>query len=88
PDTEADAYGAAASLVSKLYLQRLEALGRQTEGEATARPDTRVLREVQLAAVRAERKSVFLMRRQKSIGAITARRLVRELDLLEAHYEI
>jgi CPA1 family monovalent cation:H+ antiporter len=44
--------------------------------------------EVRLAAIRAERDSIFLMRRQHTITATVARRLVRELDLLEAHYEI
>ena len=58
------------------------------DGVATGPPDSRGLREMQLAAVRAERKSIFTMRRQKSIGAVAARRLVRERDLLEAHYEI
>ncbi len=48
---------------------------------------SRVLQEMQLAAVRAERQSIFALRRQKAINATDARRLVRELDLLEAHYE-
>lgn len=87
PDSEAEIYAAAATLVSRQYLHRLQSLSRQTDGALAVRPDTRVLREVQLAAVRAERKSIFLMRRQQTISATMARRLVRELDLLEAHYE-
>jgi monovalent cation/hydrogen antiporter len=88
PDNDAGTYQAAAALVSRRYLQRLETLGSTKQGEPGVTPDTRILREVQLAAVRAERKSVFLTRQQKSIGATAARRLVRELDLLEAHYEL
>ncbi|WP_088917587.1 hypothetical protein [Granulosicoccus antarcticus] len=33
----------------------------------------------------AERRSIFLMRRQKTAGSVLARRLVRELDPLEVH---
>lgn len=87
PDSESDIYGAAAAMVSGDYLQRLDSLSHQSGDEPAIRPDARVLREVRLAAVRAERKSIFQQRRQHAIGATVARRLVRELDLLEAHYE-
>ncbi|MEO8245031.1 MAG: Na+/H+ antiporter [bacterium] len=86
-DDKAEVYSTAAAMASRRYLQRIETLDSQTEGEASAQTDDRVLRELQLAAVRAERKSIFAMRRKQTISAAVARRLVRELDLLEAHLE-
>jgi CPA1 family monovalent cation:H+ antiporter len=87
PDVDAQVYADASALISADYVRRLETLGRQTEGQPSAQPDRRVLRELQLAAVRAERVSIFQMRRKQDISAALARQLVRELDLLEAHYE-
>jgi CPA1 family monovalent cation:H+ antiporter len=87
PDKESESYGHAAALVSRQYLHRLDTIGHHSGGEPAVHPHTRARRELQLAAVRAERRSVFLMRRKKAIGATLARRLVRELDLLEAHFE-
>lgn len=87
PDREAELYVAAAAQVSQPYLQRLEVYDESGADPTGAFPKARVLREVQLAAVRAERKSVVQSRRQRLISATVARRMVRELDLLEAHYE-
>lgn len=86
-DKKSEIYAAAAARISRQYLQRLEVISRQSDGQPAVHPETRILQELHLAAVRAERGSVFLMRRQKQIGAAMARKLVRELDLLEAHYE-
>jgi Na+/H+ antiporter len=88
PDIQANTYAAAAALVSKTYAQRLALFQPQNSEVRSTQPDAIVLQELQLAAVRAERKSIFLSRRQKSISAAVARRLVRELDLLEAHFEV
>lgn len=87
PDAEAELYIAAAAEVAQPYLLRLESYEAAPADLAGAEARTRVLREVQLAAVRAERKSVVQSRRQRLISATVARRMVRELDLLEAHYE-
>jgi CPA1 family monovalent cation:H+ antiporter len=86
PDAQAGCFAAATTQVSRRYLQRLDALG-QPGVAPMVHPGTQVLLCLQLAAVRAERKSVLLMRRQRTIGATTARKMVRELDLLEAHFE-
>jgi CPA1 family monovalent cation:H+ antiporter len=88
PTGEANAYTTATALVSRQYLQRLETFGVRDGEEPAVHPDAKVMLEVRLAAIRAERDSIFLMRRQHTITATVARRLVRELDLLEAHYEI
>ncbi|MEO8244577.1 MAG: Na+/H+ antiporter [bacterium] len=87
PDERTGLYEAAAARVSSQYLQRLDALGQRTAGATEVKSDASVLRELQIAAVRAERRCVFQLRRQQTIGADDARQLVRELDLLEAHYE-
>ncbi|WP_138936667.1 Na+/H+ antiporter [Roseovarius arcticus] len=88
PDSEAETYVAAAAQVSRRYLQRLETIGQQSEEDPVKLSNNQILQEIQLAAVRAERQAVFKMRRKKTVGAVMARRMVRELDLLEAHYEI
>lgn len=84
PAGAADAYGTAAALASRRYLDRLGTLGQPPGGAGL---DPRILRELRLAAVRAERKSIFQARRRNAIGALATRRLVRELDLLEAYFE-
>jgi CPA1 family monovalent cation:H+ antiporter len=87
PDREAELYTAAAAQAAQPYLQRLEAYDEHKDDTSGTYPKARVLRELQLAAVRAERRSVVQSRRQRAISATVARRMVRELDLLEAHYE-
>ncbi len=42
---------------------------------------------MRLSAVKAERATIFRMLRSQEIGSETAKKLVRELDLLEARYE-
>ena len=48
---------------------------------------TRIERELQLAALRSERSAIFRMMRKREIGSESARALIRERDLLEAHLE-
>lgn len=86
-EAEAALYAAAATLIADTYRHRIEKLAVTTDpGEKILRSDT-IERQVQLAALKAERLAIFRQRGRREIGSETAGRLVRELDLLEAHLE-
>jgi monovalent cation/hydrogen antiporter len=71
-----------------LYRARIEARSREGEAATLARKDEDVERRMRMAAVKAERIVIFRMLRSQQIGSETAAKLVRELDLLEARYEV
>lgn len=83
---DADLYVAAGSRLMELYRQRIES--RRSEGEAAAavQRNEQIERELRLAALRAERTEVFRKLRKRELGSDTARKLIRELDLLETRY--
>lgn len=85
--TDADVYIVAASLILDLYRDRIEARSREGEAATLTRQSETIERTMRIAAVRAERTAIFHMLRTRQIGSSTARKLVRELDLLEARYE-
>ena len=77
-------YSDAASNVLAMYQNRLE--GRRSTAERTS-AGWRVAdaeRRLRLAGLKAEREEIFRQARSRQIDDQTARRLVRELDLLEA----
>jgi CPA1 family monovalent cation:H+ antiporter len=82
----ADVYVAAGSRIMELYRQRIENRTKEGEEAALARLSEKVERDLRLAAVRAERAVIFRRRRNRMIDAETARKLIRELDLVEARY--
>jgi CPA1 family monovalent cation:H+ antiporter len=82
----ADLYVAAASRIMNLYRQRIETRTKVGEEALLARRNELIERKLRLAAIRAERSEIFRRRRQRVIGAETARKLVRELDLMETRY--
>ncbi len=82
----ADVYVAAGSRIMELYRQRIENRTKEGEEAALARLSEKVERDLRLAAVRAERAEIFRRRRNRMIDAETARKLIRELDLVEARY--
>jgi CPA1 family monovalent cation:H+ antiporter len=84
PDAElhANAY----STVAGLYRNRLRTI-RQNEGggpDAQAARDAE--REYRLTALRAERDTILRLGRKREISDETARKLLREIDLVEARY--
>jgi CPA1 family monovalent cation:H+ antiporter len=83
---DADLYADAAVRLMDLYRERIE--GRSQTGDAAAlvkRIDG-VERKLRLAALRAERDEIFRTARARQIEDDIARKLVREIDLLEARY--
>jgi Na+/H+ antiporter len=84
---DADVYVAAAGRIMDFYRQRLEAQGQEGEAIVRARRGEAIERQLLLAALKAERSTVFRLLRQRRIRSETARRLVREMDLQEARLE-
>ena len=83
---DADIYVAAASRIMDFYRQRIEARRSELDDVATARHLEQIERELRLVALRAERDEVFRRVQNREIGSEAARKIVREIDLLEARY--
>ena len=84
---DADVYVDVASSIMNLYRNRIDARSQEGDAAALARQNETIERRLRIAAVKAERRTIFRMLRARKIGSETARKLVRELDLLEARYE-
>lgn len=83
---DADLYIDAAARVMELYRQRIE---RRMEGPDSAELNRRIdqiERQLRLTGLRAERDAIFQLARGRRLDEETARRMVREIDLLEARY--
>lgn len=74
----------AASRVVADYQLRMEAAGHDGDGSNEAAEDARAERALRLAALRAERRTLYRLRREDAINDETLRVLLRELDLAEA----
>jgi CPA1 family monovalent cation:H+ antiporter len=83
---DADLYVAAASTIMDLYRKRIESRQGTAEDNALWRRSEKIEREMRLAALKAERTQIFRMVRKRELGSELARKLIRELDLLEARY--
>jgi len=88
-DDTCDMYPEAAGRVIALYQHRLDTTG-VTDGEEAERyrkldQAERVLR---MAAMQAERRTIFHLARQEHISDETSRKLVREIDLVEARHKL
>jgi Na+/H+ antiporter len=84
---DADLYVAAAARIMDLYRARIEAQSRASEDAALARQIEAIEARLRVAGLKAERTAIFRLLRTRKIGSETARKLVRELDLMEARYE-
>ncbi len=84
---DADLYADAAARLMEIYRHRIEEAVKTGEDRVLAQHVGEIERRLRLAALRAEREEVFRMARDGKIGDETARRLVRELDLLDARYD-
>ena len=80
--SDADLYAESAARVMDLYRRRLE--GQMTsENAARIRQGDDIERRLRLAALRAERDTLFALARADEISDATSRELVRDIDLLE-----
>lgn len=82
-----DAHGVAAKLITEFYRSRIEARSLQGETAVLARENEALEKGMRIAAVKAERVAILQLLKKREIGSETARKLVRELDLLETRYE-
>ncbi|KQM97941.1 sodium:proton antiporter [Sphingobium sp. Leaf26] len=81
---EADIYAAAGGRVMDRYRERIEGLSGQQADEARA--GNRLVSELSLVGVKAERTALAVLIRDRLLGSETARKITRELDLAEARY--
>ena len=81
---DADLYAAAASDVLAMYRTRLDGRGTAADSANENRAFAEAERQLRLAGLKAERKEIFAQARSRRIDDQMARKLVRELDLVEA----
>ncbi|MFC4255027.1 Na+/H+ antiporter [Altererythrobacter xixiisoli] len=84
---DADLYVTSAARIMDLYRQRIEHL----ENDDDDHRDELLLmkaveRDLRLAALKAERTEIFRRVRRRELGSEAARKIVTELDLMEARY--
>lgn len=84
--SDADVYTEASSRVMELYRHRIDSRAQSPEvSEAHSKID-QIERRLRLAGLRAEREEIFRRARGRDLDDDLARKLVREIDLLEARY--
>jgi monovalent cation/hydrogen antiporter len=83
---DAEAHSGAAARVIARYQRRLDGGAPAGATAGQRRVAARVERELLLAALHAEREEIFRLARETRISDETARKLVREVDLVEARY--
>lgn len=84
--SDADVYVAAAARIMDIYRYRIESRARNAESNVPGRQSEEIERNLRLAALKAERTQIFRMVRKRELGSEPARRLIREIDLMEARY--
>jgi Na+/H+ antiporter len=84
--SDADVYVAAAARIMDIYRYRIESRARNAESNALGRQSEEIERSLRLAALKAERIQIVRMVRKRELGSEPARRLIREIDLMEARY--
>jgi Na+/H+ antiporter len=82
----ADLQASAADYVRGIYLHRLGGGSAGTTDAAKVRVAEQAEREFRLAALQAERGTILQMARDGRISDDTARKLLRDIDLVEARY--
>lgn len=83
---DADLYAEASARVMEAYRDRIDARQRSPEAAEHGRRFDQIERQLRLAGLRAERAEIFRRSRTRELPEEQARRLVREIDLLETRY--
>ena len=81
---DADLYSDAGVRVMALYRQRIEGRAKVGKEAELARKIDDIERRLRLIGLRAERAEFYRIARQRELSDATARKLVREVDLLES----
>jgi CPA1 family monovalent cation:H+ antiporter len=83
---DAEAHRSAAARVIARYQRRLDGVAPAGATAGQRRKAAQVEQALFLAALHAEREEIFGLARQSRISDEIARKLVREVDLVEARY--
>jgi Na+/H+ antiporter len=87
PDPDnADLHASAVSHVLSIYQHRLDGGAAHNADPARVRVAEQAERDIRLAALQAERDAILALARETLISDETARKLMREIDLMEARY--
>src|SRR3546814_11255575 len=81
---DADLYVAAGPRIMDLYRQRIESRQDSAADHTSGRRSDIIERDLRLAALKAERAEIFRRVRRRQLGPEIARKLVRDIALLEA----
>jgi Na+/H+ antiporter len=84
--SDADLYSDAGVLIMTLYRQRIDSRSKTGEEAALVRKIDEIERKLWLVGLRAERAELYRMARTRQLSDVTARKLVREVDLLESRF--
>ena len=84
--SDADLYADASVRIMDLYRQRIDGRSQTGEEAELMRRIDEIERQLRLAGLRAERDQIYQFARTRRLSDEVARRLVRELDLLEARF--
>ncbi|WP_454685433.1 Na+/H+ antiporter [Ancylobacter moscoviensis] len=84
--SDADLYADAGARIMELYRQRIDRGSKSGEEAELIRKVDHIERELRLSGIRAERDMYYRLARKRRVSDDMARKLVRELDLLEARF--
>lgn len=84
--SDTDLYADAGARIMELYRQRIDGRSKTGEERALAWRIDEIERKLRLAGLRAERTELYRIARSHKLSDETARKLVREIDLLEARF--
>lgn len=83
---DADLHADASARIMDLYRRRIDGQAQTGEAAERIRKSDAIERELRLAGLRAERDAVYRLARERALSDESARKLVREIDLLEERY--
>jgi monovalent cation/hydrogen antiporter len=83
-----DLYADAGARIMELYRQRIDGRSKTGEERDLARRIDEIERKLRLAGLRAERQEIYSIARARKASEETTRRLIREVDLLEARFSM
>jgi CPA1 family monovalent cation:H+ antiporter len=85
-DRDADLYASAADHVTGIYQHRLGGGAARATDASRVRVADQAERRFRLEALKAERAAILALARAARISDVTARKLLREIDLVESRY--
>ena len=83
---DADLYIDAGARIMELYRQRIDGRSKTGDERELARRIDDIERKLRLAGLQAERDEIYRKARSRTLSDDAARKLVREIDLLEARF--